>query len=494
MFPKVEREVRHCRSQDCLARYGHQAQRESRTWGLSIDFGSGIALTTASIGGGHALPPLMLHERFRQPFTGNPVNLPMVKFRSTLLDASGNNRPVQDLGQVLSLQRYFDIACTSDQFQGRPAAPHYRELSFGFFGEVGGLLSALKKGSRDQLTESNPTVVAEELGDALWYLVNLSALCDVSVEELGRSGLAWLREYFAESAKTPPKLTFRVFDGITSLHHDRLVRKSAKSLRELARSSGELLARSFIEMRKQPVTQRQQQLGALLGQVALVSGTYRLSFGALAAQNLFKITDRWPGPHPVPRRLERKGEAHEQFPEKMTITFVERKVGGRTFVVQQMHALNIGDPLTDNNHRADGYRYHDVFHLAYAAHLGWSPVLRALLKLKRKSDPKTDENEDGARAIIIEEGIATWIFNHAKHHRNYADVVEGRLEYALLRQVRSMLSELEVAHLPLWQWERAILSGFSVFRQLLANKGGVVEADLLQHRLIYHSPKGEPIL
>ncbi|MEN2469325.1 hypothetical protein [Burkholderia sp. GS2Y] len=62
------------------------------------------------------------------------------------------------------------------------------------------------------------------------------------------------------------------------------------------------------------------------------------------------------------------------------------------------------------------------FHLAYVAHLGWSPVIRALLKLKRKSDPKLDENEDGARAAIIEEGIATWIFNHADHHDFYENM------------------------------------------------------------------------
>lgn len=373
----------------------------------------------------------------------------------------------------------------SNQFRNKPAAAHYRELSFGFFGEVGGLLSALKKGSRDQLTASDPTLVAEELGDALWYLVNLSSLCDVSVEQLGRAALSWLREYFTETAKTPPKMTFRVFDGITSLHHDRLSRKGAQSLREFARSSGELMSRSYLEMQKLPTPQRERQLGALLAQIALVSGTYRLSFGELAAQNLFKISDRWPCTNPVAQVLETRGEPHEQFPRSMTITFVERKVGGRTFVLQQMNTLNIGDPLTDNNHRPDGYRYHDIFHLAYAAHLGWSPVMRALLKLKRKSDSKTDENEDGARAIILEEGIATWIFNHAKHHRNYADVVEGRLEYALLRQVRSMLSDFEVAQLPLWQWERAILDGFTVFRQLLANRGGVVEADLQKHTLTY---------
>lgn len=405
----------------------------------------------------------------------------------------GQKTTAEELGKALSLQSYYRSASQTDRFQEDVASTHYRELSFGFFGEVGGLLSALKKGKRDQLTQSDAKVVAEELGDALWYLVNLASLSDVHIEALGRAGLAWLRSYFEEPPrKSPAKLTFRTFDGITSLHHHQLTRNTARSLRDLARDSGLLLSRNLLGMSKLDALQREEILGCLLGRIALVSATYKLSLGTLAAANLQKIADRWPGAEPEHQLLEPKGETHEQLPDKLTVTFMQRKVGGRTLVVQQIHGLNIGDPLTDNSHRPDGYRFHDVFHLAYAVHLGWSPVIRALLKLKRKSDPRTDENEDGARAIIIEEGIATWIFNHAGRHRHYVDVVEGRLEYALLKQVRSMLAEFEVAELPLWQWERAILTGFEVFRQLLDNKGGTVIADLRLHTLTYAPPAQAP--
>jgi hypothetical protein len=34
-------------------------------------------------------------------------------------------------------------------------------------------------------------------------------------------------------------------------------------------------------------------------------------------------------------------------------------------------------------------------------------VIRSLLRLKRKSVPKLDDVEDGARAILIEEGVTT---------------------------------------------------------------------------------------
>lgn len=70
----------------------------------------------------------------------------------------------------------------------------------------------------------------------------------------------------------------------------------------------------------------------------------------------------------------------------------------------------LGSPLTDNSYEKDGYRFHDIFHLALAGMMGWSPVIRALLHVKRKSDAQLDEVEDGGRAIAIEEGIAALAF------------------------------------------------------------------------------------
>ena len=142
------------------------------------------------------------------------------------------------------------------------------------------------------------------------------------------------------------------------------------------------------------------------------------------------------------------------------------------------HGINIGDRLTDNHADPDGYRFHDAFHLAYMTHLGWSPVIRSLLKLKRKSNRKIDEEEDGARAAIIEEAISTWIFNHAYTRDYFKTKQPGRLSYDLLKQVHDMVKGYEVYKCPLWQWERAILDGFSIFRDLIANRGGIVRVNL----------------
>jgi hypothetical protein len=56
----------------------------------------------------------------------------------------------------------------------------------------------------------------------------------------------------------------------------------------------------------------------------------------------------------------------------------ERTVNTQTYVFLRRNGVNIGDRLTDNKLEKDDYRFHDVFHLANAAILGWSPVLRVI--------------------------------------------------------------------------------------------------------------------
>ncbi|HEV7286173.1 MAG TPA: pyrophosphatase, partial [Kaistia sp.] len=178
---------------------------------------------------------------------------------------------------------------------------------------------------------------------------------------------------------------------------------------------------------------------------------------------------------------------YEQLPRLMAVEFVERTLGGRTSVVMRYNDVNLGSPLTDNRHEPDDYRYHDVFHLAFAGILGWSPTLRALLRIKRKSRPEVDENEDGARANIIEEGISTWIFNHGLRHNAFANVES--LDYGLLKSVHELVRGYEVERRPLWQWERAILEGFRVFRLLQKHRNGTVTIDLRSRTIEFERSK-----
>lgn len=115
-------------------------------------------------------------------------------------------------------------------------------------------------------------------------------------------------------------------------------------------------------------------------------------------------------------------------------------------------------------------------------------MLRALFRVKRKTCPEIDENQDGARAIVIEEGIATWIFNHGVRHHDFRNVTS--LDYSLLKAIRELVKGYEVDVRPLWQWELAILEGFRIFREIKKPeyRGGTVIADLVSHTIEFRAP------
>lgn len=59
-------------------------------------------------------------------------------------------------------------------------------------------------------------------------------------------------------------------------------------------------------------------------------------------------------------------------------------------------------PLADNAYEYNGYRFHDVLHFVFAACLGWSPVLRKVLRRREqivnRTQPVMGDLEDGGRA------------------------------------------------------------------------------------------------
>ena len=178
--------------------------------------------------------------------------------------------------------------------------------------------------------------------------------------------------------------------------------------------------------------------------------------------------------------------AHEQLPRHLVVDIVEVEIDGRKMSQLSRAGARLGDPLTDNREDDDDYRFHDVFHLSYAAHLGWSPTLRRLLRVKRKSDPHIDEVQDGARAVLIEEGIATWIFNHGQRLALFDGI--AALDYGLLKSVHRFVAGYEAETCPLWLWEEAILRGFETFRLVTAHRGGRVTVDLNDRSIRYDRP------
>jgi NTP pyrophosphatase (non-canonical NTP hydrolase) len=223
-----------------------------------------------------------------------------------------------------------------------------------------------------------------------------------------------------------------------------------------------------------------EELGDILWYVANIATKAGLDLGTVAEANLRKINDRWRAIHynqDAERILfDTAFPESEQLPRHFRIDIREVVAGERAKVNLTMDGAQIGDCLTDNAYFHDGYRFHDVFHLAHAAVLGWSPVTRTLLKRKRKSKPQIDEVEDGGRAAAIEEGICALVFDYASQH----SLLEGvtRIDYDLLRTIKNLTSHLEVRHCSLHQWEQAILQGYEVWRALRTHASGCVIGDL----------------
>jgi NTP pyrophosphatase (non-canonical NTP hydrolase) len=261
----------------------------------------------------------------------------------------------------------------------------------------------------------------------------------------------------------------------------------------LAGEAGQLLSEYKKRLRDGPSHERfvdrvSEELGDILWYVANVATKYGLSLNAVARDNLVKTRERFLPAASAPDLDASFGET-ERFPRKLIVDFQEVRSDGRVEVRMTMDGVLVGAALTDNAYQDDGYRFHDVFHIANAAVLGWSPVLRALIKRKRRSDPKTDEVEDGGRAAVIEEGVVAAVFDYARQHAFLKGVTQ--VDEALLRTLRGMCGHLEVAGQSPAAWCKAIIDGFSVWREVVANSGGRVEADLDAQTVRYVAPPSE---
>lgn len=341
----------------------------------------------------------------------------------------------------------------------------------GFFGEVGSLVSELKKKQRDEDAYIGyKSSVVEEIGDVLWYLACICSHTNTSMEEIARS------EFYG-SSPSPDTLTFGSLQQ-KCLEEAPWPTDFEMALLALCSETGAMIS-SHLETASIQNHKLFPNMAAAFRMIVHVANQAGINLDIAAARNLNKIFDRWPKSKVYLPLFDEQCEKEEQLPRLISIAMFEKKFEKGTYVYQQCNDVNIGDRLTDNKHEEDDYRFHDVFHLAYASVLGWSPVTRALFKVKRKSVPKLDENEDGARAIIVEEAISAWIFSRASQ-LNYFDGLTS-LDYGLLKAVRSFTHGYEVHKCPLWMWEEAILQGYSVFRQLRSRRQGQVIADL-QHR------------
>ncbi|CUI67796.1 MULTISPECIES: nucleoside triphosphate pyrophosphohydrolase family protein [Pseudomonadota] len=339
----------------------------------------------------------------------------------------------------------------------------------GLYGEVGGIMSTAKKHVREKSAYPGFRRAAEEeFGDTLWYL---AAICrrmeiplDIVFAEAANHGdfknigaasdiAAGALAYIAVPAAAPASLD--------------------ATLVRLGQAAAALLGNGPV--RDDVVTFARAYLDAIHAS--------ELAFSDVARGNLRKARGAFIEPQAadlIGLDFDSEFGIEEQLPREFKIR-VNQRGSGKSYL--QWNDVFIGDPLTDNIADRDGYRFHDVFHFAYAAILHWSPVIRALIKHKRKSQSRYDEEQDSGRAIVVEEGLTAWIFSRAKE-LNYFENQE-KVSLGILKTIEEFVSGYEVEKCPLKLWEKAILDGYSVFRQIKKNQGGWIIGNRKERTLQY---------
>lgn len=345
-----------------------------------------------------------------------------------------------------------------------------RPVLLGLYGEVGGIMATAKKHKRDgDRFPGYERAAREEFGDALWYLAALCRRIAIDLDSLfaeASSGdgyrMIGIASDVAGGACASVALPVSTADLDARLFK---LGRSAAALLDDAPDRPRLLAfaRDYLEAL--------HGTGLIFAEV--VRGNLNKVRGAFLEPDVGQLTD-----------FDAKFNVEEQLPRKFAVRINQRS-SGKSYL--QWNGVFIGDPLTDNIGDPDGYRFHDVFHLANAAVLHWSPVVRALIKHKRKSVPNYDEAEDGGRAIVVEEGVTAWIFTQAKEVAFFED--QNRVSLGLLKSIGEFVKGFEVERCPLKLWERSILQGFEVFRKVREVKGGWIVGDRGARTVTYQPPE-----
>jgi len=231
-----------------------------------------------------------------------------------------------------------------------------------------------------------------------------------------------------------------------------------------------------------------EEMGDILWYLAAIARQRGLSLGRIAAANLEKTRSRWLqhslGPLPDEDRPEK-----ERFPRRFVAELRDTvDEQGKAVMRMTLNGEALGSPLTDNSYERDGYRFHDILHLAFTCVMGWSPVIRALLNVKRKSDTELDEVEDGGRAVAIEEGIAALVFSYATQHSMLANVTT--LDWSLLRTCSEMAAGLEISTIPLFTWQQTILAAFDAWRTAIQDGGVRIICDLEMRSFLFERLHG----
>ncbi len=428
----------------------------------------------------------------------------------------------------MRVEKFEKFVDETDQFRDHPHDKRLEIAIQGLVSEIGSVVSAVKK---ETLREGGALAsslareeVTEELGDVLWYAFAIARMEEVSnpetvlvsdirglMEEVGRGDARAhsihevltpeRAKQFLERARHFPKQEHPTFSDYQQLawltartEGETLLTVCMTVLSQLgAQMMRHLLPEVELELNVQLKDRSKRViLAEICWHVAAVASLYRISLDDVAEQNVVKNRFRRPDREPTPLHDEGLPE-DEQLPRQFAIEI--RSIDHKTSKML-WHGVQLGDDLRDNAHQPDGYRFHDVMHLANAAHLGWSPVLRKMMDRKRRSARSLDDVEDGGRAAIVEEAIVKVVHSEAARRAKIREPdvpdekrqlfpPEEEVPFALLKQVQRLAEGHEVYSNKAWEWENAIRSGYTLFQRLREEGSGRVLVDLSNRSVIF---------
>jgi len=426
----------------------------------------------------------------------------------------------------VKIAQYLETAHATDQLPDASEGDRINPY-LGLAGEIGALLTALKKEVRSNAptAEATRATVKDELGDITWYAVTVAKRANVDFhKEVLLGNLQWIVGNFSEDGRSPAPLLGTVLEsggevaeaisgGITSLQYfgdyQDLAVKTSKfknrdalilflvqiwgNVADLLKPFGDNLGK-LVTTPYPPKLTTAKALGDIMWYVSAFAHLYNHSLNDVMAENAAKIVSAFPteGQKKRTALFDEDLGALRQIPRKFVVDFVDES---DEIAYMFINGVRVGDPLTNNSRNIDGYRFHDAVHLAFVAILGWSPVMRSLLQRKRKGIGDLDEVEDGARARIVDEMIVKIAHSYAV---GFGDrLLDGKrhVNLNLLKDIVSLADGLEVAVCKYWEWEEAILRGFQIYNQLRnvkgERRGGRVTVNLRERSICFAPPGDE---
>jgi NTP pyrophosphatase (non-canonical NTP hydrolase) len=216
----------------------------------------------------------------------------------------------------------------------------------GLFGEVGTLLSVVKKKQRDAASYIGyaPHVI-EELGDVLWYFATIADCAGIRLSDIGHNVDRGLHDWhetgdalcrfidLQPDIKSAPPEPTKAFEN---------------TLLDLAGEVGTVLSDYQAGRIIDNQAALKGRLVAVLRVLVRASDEAGVTLGQAAEFNLKKTFDRWPKEYVYARPFDDGDKPFEQLPRSLSIDVFEQEVGGKLYVFQQCDGLNTGDRLTDN--------------------------------------------------------------------------------------------------------------------------------------------------